>query len=108
MAYSRNTTQTYWYKNCSSCGKEFELKSKDDPFYLCPACTAKNARERAVREATFLAGATVTAYELKDDGHFTTSEELESVTLRTTDGRVIKLTAECWSEGGYIGWEEQK
>lgn len=105
-AYSRNTTQTHWYKNCTSCGKEFELSSKEDPNYLCRDCQEKNARERAVWEATFLADATLIAYEIRLNGQMTRSDELASVTLRTTDGRVIKLTAACWDDARYIGWEE--
>ena len=105
-AYSREKKETHWYKSCSSCGKEFELKSKDDPFYLCQDCIAKNAMQRAVREATVLAGATVTAYEIRQRGQLTRSDEFGSITLRTTDGRTIKLTGHWMTDGGYITCEE--
>ena len=106
MANPRKKTEerTFYVQTCERCGKDFEV-TRDNKTAMCYDCQTAIAREKAMADGQFLLGAVIIAFEPKSHGHLTGYDELDSVTVRTQDGRTIELTG-----GGYdercIEWEE--
>ncbi len=96
--------RTYYVQTCSDCGNEFEV-SKDDKDTVCYVCATKRAYDKALADGQFLIGAEIISLIPRYSGHRTDIYELDSLRVRTKEGKVIEFAAAGWDER-YIDWDE--
>ena len=91
----RPVTRVAYFMSCKECGKEGEVH-KSTTNHVCWICRQKLAKEQARAEQAHLLGATVVEMAMNY------IEEFESITVKTTDGRLFMFTAGGWEDEHYI------
>jgi DNA-directed RNA polymerase subunit RPC12/RpoP len=108
MVKPRKVTKrkTFYLQTCTRCGTEFKV-DKDDNETMCYDCSTAVANEKAISDGQFIIGAEVIAFEPHYQGNWTNIDELDSLTVKAKDGRIIKFGSGGYDER-YIDWEEVK
>ncbi|MCK5177740.1 MAG: hypothetical protein KAQ92_08500 [Candidatus Aenigmarchaeota archaeon] len=90
---------TDYYIICDKCGKE-ELSEFNRPQELCRTCQDKKDVDKAYGIIAFMKGATVTDVTLLSDY----SQEVESITILTPDGKEVIFEVDRFCDHPYIEW----
>jgi|GEM_PF-1969774 len=106
MPTRKTREEVYYVNTCIDCGKEFEC-AKDSTEERCYSCRTKKNEEQATEKMSYLVDAKVTAVTPFMFGHIP-SNHIAEITVKTTDGRKLVITAGGYNDERYMELEEEE
>ena len=96
--------EVVYYEECSVCHLDFKV-GKDSQLQTCSKCRQKLIQEKAEADLAPLLGGIIIKIKMRGSGGWANPDELETIQVKTTSGKIVELKAGGWEER-YIEWEK--